>query len=105
MGYVRFSSVLRGHCGGIQFAPALRMLLLRWTFRRLDKTLVCELGLTGSNSAYELRMDPLSDPASATPEVFDDAVAVFARHDMFERTLVEGGWSLEGFEAEALLPN
>ena len=81
------------------------MLLLRWTFRRLDKTLVCELGLTGSHSAYELRIDPLSDPASATPEVFYDAIAVFARHDMFERTLFEGGWSLEGFEAQALLPN
>ena len=81
------------------------MLVLRWTFRRHHETIVCELGLTGTNSAYELRINPLSDPASVIPKVFDDAVAVFARHDMFERSLVEGGWSLEGFEAQALLPN
>jgi hypothetical protein len=86
--------------------PAMRVTrVLRWKFRRHDETLVCELGLTGRDSAYELRIDPPWDPAGATTEVFDDAMAVFTRHAMIERALVEEGWFLEGFESQALLPN
>jgi len=79
--------------------------VLRWKFRRRNETLVCELGLTGTDSAYELRIDPPWDPAGTTTEVFDDAMAVFARHAMIERVLIEGGWFLEGFESQPLLPN
>ena len=66
---------------------------------------MCELGLTGSDSAYEILIDRPWDPSGAMPEVFDSAVAVFLRQAMIERELVEGGWSLEGFEAQALLAN
>jgi hypothetical protein len=77
--------------------------VLRWTFRRRDETLICELGLTGRDSAYELRIKPPWD-SGATTEVFDDAMAVFTRHAVIERALILGGWTLEAFESHALLP-
>lgn len=76
--------------------------VLRWKFRRNNETLVCELGLTGRDSAYELRIDRPWDQEGATIEVFDDALSVFARHAMIERALVEGGWSLEAFESKSV---
>jgi hypothetical protein len=78
--------------------------VLRWRFRRNDQTLICELGLTGRDSAYELRIHPPWDPRGAVTEVFDDAMTVFARHAVIERALIEAGWSLEGFESHALAP-
>jgi hypothetical protein len=74
--------------------------ILRWTFRRDEDTVVCELGLNSDDSAYELRVTPPWDPAGATIEQFDDAMSAFQRHAAIERMLVDDGWLLEGFESE-----
>jgi hypothetical protein len=77
--------------------------ILRWTFRRDDQAVVCELGLNGDESAYELRLNPPWDPAGITTERFDDAMSAFQRHAAIERLLVHDGWMLEGFESEQVL--
>jgi hypothetical protein len=77
--------------------------VLRWTFRRQEEAVVCELGLNGDDSAYELRVNPAWNPAGVTTELFDDAVAAFERHAAIERTLVDDGWMLEGFESDQVL--
>jgi len=76
------------------------MHVLRWTFRRNDETVVCELGLSRDHSAYELRVDAPWHPAGAAIEQFDDAISAFQRHATIERTLVGEGWLLEAFETE-----
>jgi len=76
--------------------------VLRWKFRREHETVVCEMGLTGHDSAYQLRIDAASDPTGATTERFDDAFTVFVRHAMIEHLLIKDGWSLDGFESESL---
>ena len=76
--------------------------ILRWTFRRDDEVVVCELGLNGDDSAYELRLDPPWTAAGASIEQFDDAMSAFQRHAAIERLLVDDGWLLEGFESESL---
>lgn len=63
---------------------------------------MCELGLTGDDSAYQLRIDPPWNPTGATTELFDDALSAFQRHAMIERILVKEGWSLDSFESERL---
>ena len=77
--------------------------LLRWTFRRQDEAVVCELGLNGDDSAYELRVSPALNPAGVSIELFDDAMSAFERHAAIERILVEDGWMLEAFESEQIL--
>ena len=74
--------------------------VLRWTFRRGPDAVVCELGLTGDDSAYELRIDPPRNPIGLATEIFDDATSAFQRHSAIERVLVGDGWSLERFESE-----
>ena len=74
--------------------------ILRWTFRRDEHSVVCELGLNADHSAYELRVNPPWNPASQTVEQFDDAMSAFQRHAAIERVLVSEGWLLEGFESE-----
>jgi hypothetical protein len=79
--------------------------VLRWTFRRAHEVVVCEMGLTGHDSAYQLRIDPpwnRTGATGATTEQFDDAFAVFARHALIERFLINDGWSLHEFESESL---
>lgn len=76
--------------------------VMRWTFKRDHETVVCELGLTGDDSAYELRINPPWNPLGVTTELFDDAVSAFQRHTSIERLLVEDGWSLVNFESERL---
>jgi hypothetical protein len=75
--------------------------VLRWTFRREDETVLCELGLNSEESAYELRLTPPWNMAG-TIEVFDDAMSAFERHASIERTLVRGGWMLEEFESQQI---
>ena len=77
--------------------------VMRWTFRRDDETVVCELGLNGDDSAYELRIAPPWNPVGATTELFDDAMSAVQRHAAIERLLVRDGWSLESFESERVL--
>src|SRR3954468_5664802 len=74
--------------------------ILRWTFRRGDDTVVCELGLNDDESAYELRLNPPWHQSGGVPEQFDDAMSAFQRHADVERVLVNGGWMLEEFETE-----
>lgn len=74
--------------------------VLRWTFRRDEQAVVCELGLNATDTAYELRVDPPCNPAGITTESFDDAMSAFERHAAIERILVAGGWLLEEFESE-----
>ena len=77
--------------------------VLRWTFRRDEDAVVCELGLNHDHSAYELRVNPPWNSAGASTELFDDAMAAFQRHAAIERLLVNEGWLLEGFESERIL--
>jgi hypothetical protein len=79
--------------------------ILRWTFRREEDAVVCELGLSSDDSAYELRVNPPWNPAGATTEQFDDAMSAFQRHAAIERMLIDEGWLLEGFESERVLRN
>ncbi len=74
--------------------------VLRWTFRREDDSVVCELGLNSDDSAYELRIDPPRNPTGASTELFNDAMSAFQRHAAIERLLVGDGWMLGGFESE-----
>ena len=78
--------------------PEVRV--LRWTFRRDEDAIVCELGLNNDHSAYELRVNPPWNPSGPTVEQFDDAMSAFQRHAAIERLLVNEGWLLEGFESE-----
>ena len=75
--------------------------VLRWTFQRdEDETVVCELGLTGEDSEYELRVPARWNPTGAAVERFDDALTAFQRHAMIERLLMDDGWVLGAFESE-----
>jgi hypothetical protein len=76
--------------------------VLRWTFRRDEETLVCELGLTLDDSAYELRFQPPWNVTGTSVELFDDAIGAFQRHGALERRLISEGWSLERFQSERL---
>lgn len=76
--------------------------VMRWTFTREDETLVCELGLNGDESAYEIRIDPAWDVADSASELFDDAISAFQRHAEIERQLVADGWSLDNFESNRI---
>jgi hypothetical protein len=78
--------------------------VLRWTFRRDDESLACELALNTDDSAYELRFDPPLHPSDGTAELFTDAVKAFQRHVAIERMLVDEGWMLEGFESQRIFP-
>jgi hypothetical protein len=74
--------------------------VLRWTFRRDEDAVVCELALTGEDREYELRAPADWNPTGASVERFDDALTAFQRHAMIERTLLDAGWQLDGFESE-----
>jgi hypothetical protein len=76
--------------------------VMRWTFRREDETLVCELGLNRDESAYEIRIDPACEVADAASELFDDAISVFQRQAEIERQLVAQGWSLDNFQSDRI---
>jgi hypothetical protein len=76
--------------------------VLRWTFRRDQDAVVCELGLNTDDSAYELRLDPPTNPSGVATELFNDAMAAFERHAAIERILIDDGWMLEGFESERI---
>lgn len=80
--------------------PEVRV--LRWTFRRNEDAIVCELGLNSDHSAYELRVNPPWYPAGSTVEQFDDAMSAFQRHAAIERVLVSDGWLLEEFESQRI---
>jgi hypothetical protein len=73
--------------------------VLRWTFRKAQEAVVCELGLNSDDSAYELRLNPPWNLREITTEVFDDAMQAFQRHAAIERVLIDEGWLLEGFES------
>ena len=73
--------------------------VLRWTFRRAQEAVVCELGLNSDDSAYKLRLNPPWNLREITTEVFDDAMQAFQRHAAIERVLIDEGWLLEGFES------
>jgi len=74
--------------------------VLRWTFRREGEAVVCELSLTGEDREYELRIPAEWNPTRREIERFDDALTAFQRHAMIERTLLDAGWVLDGFESE-----
>ena len=75
---------------------------LRWTFRRDQEVVVCELSLAPDHRSYELRVQPPRNPAGTTLESFDDVRAAFERHAAVERILIDDGWSLEAFESTSL---
>ena len=76
--------------------------VLRWTFRRRDELLQCELGLDRQDLAYELRVRP-SASGDGSVETFTDAIAAFNRQAALERALLGDGWSLESFQTESLM--
>src|SRR4051812_7811301 len=73
--------------------------VLRWTFRRADESITCELGLDAAESAYELRLNPSGNVQKVATERFDDAMPAFQRQAAIERLLVQEGWMLEGFKS------
>lgn len=93
------STCLASNCPIVD-APARSVRVLRWTFRRAEEAVVCELGLNGDDSAYELRVTPAWNPVGINTELFADVMAAFERHAAIERLLVNDGWMLEGFESE-----
>jgi hypothetical protein len=74
--------------------------VLRWIFRRDEDAVTCELALTGEDREYELRVPSDWNPTGMSVERFDDALMAFQRHAMIERTLLDAGWQLDGFESE-----
>jgi hypothetical protein len=75
--------------------------ILRWIFHRsVEESVICELGLTGDDTEYELRVPAEWSPTGASVERFDDALAAFQRHAMIERVLLDEGWYLHAFESE-----
>jgi hypothetical protein len=72
---------------------------LRWSFRRGDDLVVCQLGLDREDSAYELTMIVPWILRPST-EYFTDAIAALQRQAAVERLLVDEGWSLESFRRE-----
>jgi hypothetical protein len=88
--------------GGCSAAPSTdrEIRVLRWTFRRDEETVVCELGLNRDHSAYELRVNLPWNSAGPSLEQFDDAMSAFQRQAAIERMLVDERWLLEWFESE-----
>ena len=80
--------------------PAARV--LRWTFRRDHESFICELALNNDGSAYELRVNPTSNPSDGATELFEGALKAFQRQVAIERRLVDAGWTLEGFESQRI---
>jgi hypothetical protein len=78
----------------------LHIRVLRWTFRREAESVVCEMGLTGEDREYEIRIPAEWNPTHRAIERFDDALTAFQRHAMIERTLLDAGWVLDTFESE-----
>jgi hypothetical protein len=74
--------------------------VLRWTFRRADDVVTCELALTGEDREYELRAPAEWTPTGRPVERFDDALTAFQRHAVIERTLLDQGWVLDAFDSE-----
>ena len=74
--------------------------VLRWTFRRDEDAVVCELALTGEDREYEFKAPAEWNPTGLAVERFDDAMTAFQRHAMTERTLLDAGWQLDDFESE-----
>jgi hypothetical protein len=92
---------LPGGCPALP-PPARSIRVLRWTFRRDDEAVVCELGLNGDDSAYELKVNPPWSLTTTTTERFDDATSAFQRHAAIEKLLVSEGWMLEAFDSEVV---
>jgi hypothetical protein len=90
---------------GLSAVPAndREIRILRWTFRRDEDAVICELGLNADDSAYELRVNPPLNPSGSTAEQFHDAMSAFQRHAAIERVLVGDGWLLEAFESERVV--
>ena len=79
--------------------------VLRWTFKRDESSLVCELSLTSNQTAYQLRVDPPWNPTGVAVELFIDALSAFHRHAAIERRLLDRGWTLEAFESNHATPH
>jgi hypothetical protein len=75
--------------------------VLRWTYRRDDERLTCELSLTADYAAYELRIHP-ARAAHGASEQFHNAIAAFERQSALENALVRDGWYLDQFEQARL---
>jgi len=90
---------LPGGCRALP-SPARSIRVLRWTFRRDDETVVCELGLNADDSAYELKVNPPWNLTTTMTELFDDVTSAFERHAAIEKLLVREGWMLEAFQSE-----
>ena len=74
--------------------------ILRWTFRRHEEVVSCELGLDRGDSMYELTVSPPETVGAATKETFTDAIKALNRQAAIERQLIRDGWSLDTFHTE-----
>ena len=86
------------HARAAEVAASQTPRTLRWTFRRAQEVVVCELSLSSDHREYELRIQPPWNPVGTSAESFGDARSAFERHAAIERILVNEGWSLESFE-------
>lgn len=75
---------------------------LRWTFRREQEVVVCELSLAPDHRSYELRIQPPWNPTGTSSDTFDNARSALERYATIERILIDDGWSLEAFESTSL---
>jgi hypothetical protein len=87
------------HARAAEVAACQTPRALRWTFRRDQEVVVCEMSLSPDHREYELRIQPLWNPVGTNSESFDDARSAFERHAAIERILINEGWSLESFES------
>ena len=87
------------HARAAEVAASQSPRALRWTFRRDQEVVVCEMSLSLDHREYELRIQPPWNPTGTSSESFDDARSAFERHAAIERILINEGWSLESFES------
>jgi len=90
------------HARAAEVAASQNPRALKWTFRRDQEVVVCELSLSPDHREYELRIQPPWNPTGTSAESFEDARSAFERHAAIERILVNEGWSLESFESTSL---
>jgi hypothetical protein len=89
----------RSYVSGTGLAPHPVMPLqtasvLRWVFRKRDRSLTCLLQRSGAESSYDIYVVPHWDVASAVVEQTDTPIRAFCRHAEIALALRAAGWSV-----------
>ena len=70
--------------------------VLRWTFRRGNHFIACEL-VRLNNKQYSLALVPMFDRAQGACETFRSGLEAFHRHATVASTLRESGWKVVAY--------